>query len=391
VPSEADRAAMAIEKTLQRHGAEVHRCFERALADRLDVGGKVEIEVDVGEGGKVTGARTLSEDKDARTLSSCLLASAGGWQVDGIEVGASLVLPFAFAGQMNQFVVKSGDVPERGPGATKVKEPGKDGKPVAPPPFTTKVLADPVNVRAQNVSLTLLSVSPANRVAMHRHPHTAEALYLLKGHARLLGPSGTEPEKIDEGTAVFIPAGYPHVIENMGRQTTAVFLEVFAPAGPEKVYRDPKDAQARAEFEVIRDPGKAKAPTGTGQLVVKSLGDVKALPAFGGKASARILLEPQDTGSPTLALDVIEFAPGFEVPRHQHAGSEEVLYVSSGGGTLIVGSESYPFAAEDALHIPADQPHGAKFGREDKNLAIQIYAPAGPEQRFRGDKAAGKP
>jgi quercetin dioxygenase-like cupin family protein len=390
VPSDAQRAAMAIEKTLQRHGPEVHRCFERALADRLDVSGKLEIEVEVGEGGKVSNARTLSADQDARPISSCLLASAGGWQVDGIEVGASLILPFDFAGQMNQFVVKSGDVPERGPGAAKIKE-SKDGKPVPPPPFTVKVLADPVNVRSQNVALTLLSVGPASRVAMHRHPHSAKALYLLKGHARLLGPAGTDPQKIDEGTAVFIPAGYPHVIENMGRQTTAVFLQVFAPPGPEKVYRDPKDPQGRAEFEVIRDPAKAKAPPpGNGQLVVKSIADVKPLAAFGGKAQVRILLEPQDTGSPALALDVIEFAPGFEAPRHQHPGSEEVLYFTAGGGTLMVGSESYPFAAEDAVHVPADQPHGAKFGREDKTIAIQIYTPAGPEQRFRAPQPAGK-
>ena len=388
VPSEGQRAAMAIERTLQRHGPEVHRCFEKALADRLDVSGKVEIEVEVGEGGKVTSARTLSQDPDARVLSPCLLASAGGWQVDGIEAGAALVLPFEFAGQMNQFVVKSGDVPEHGPGASKIKKQEEGGKPVNPPPFTTKVLADPVNVRSQQIALTLLTVGPASRVAMHRHPHSAKALYLLKGHARLLGPPGTDPEKIDEGTAVFFPAGYPHVIENMGRQNSAIFLQVFVPPGPEKVYRDPKDPQGRAAFEVIRDPAHAKAPTGSGQVVVKSMADVKPLPGFGGKAQVRILLEPQDTGVPALALDVVEFSPGFEVPRHQHAGSEEVLYVVAGGGTLTVGSESYPFAAEDAIAIPADQPHGAKFAAGDKTIAVQIYAPAGPEQRFRAVGAA---
>ena len=98
-------------------------------------------------------------------------------------------------------------------------------------PFTVKILADAVNTRAQQMSVTLLTVGPASRVAMQRHPRAAKALYLLKGHARLLGPPGTEPEKIDEGTAVFLPPGYPHVIENMGRQNNAVFLQAFAPAG----------------------------------------------------------------------------------------------------------------------------------------------------------------
>jgi quercetin dioxygenase-like cupin family protein len=389
VPSESERAAQAIERTLQRHGGEVHRCFERALADRLDVAGKVEIEVEVGEGGKVEKARALSQDKPmVKAISPCLLASAAGWKIDGIEAGAALILPFAFAGQMNQFVIKSEDAPERGPGATKIKE---SDKPRNAPPFTVKVLADSVNVRAQQMSLTLLTVGPASRVAMMRHPKSAKALYLLRGHARLLGPPGTEPEKMEEGTAVFLPPGYPHVIENMGRQASAVFLQAFAPPGPERVYRDPKDPQGRAGFEVIRDPRKAKVPPHeVGQLVMKSRVDVPALPILNGKGTARILLEQEDTNSPALALSVIEWDPKAEAPRHQHPGSAEVLYVVSGGGTLTVGSESYPFAAGDAIHIPADQPHGGKFGPGEKTVAIQFYAPAGPEQRFKTPAPAGK-
>jgi quercetin dioxygenase-like cupin family protein len=387
VPSEAQRAAQAIEKTLQRHGADVHRCFAKALADRLDISGKVEIEVEVGEGGKVEKARAHAQDaQTAEALSPCLVASAGTWHIDGIEAGASVVLPFEFAGQMNQFVVKASDAPDRGPGAGKGKDKDKDKdkgpRPTAP--FTVKVLADEVNVRAQQISLTLLSVGPASRVAMQRHPRSAKALYLLKGHARLLGPPGTQPEKLEEGTAVFLPPGYPHVIENMGRQNTATFLQAFAPTGPEKVYRNPKDPAGRAEFEVIRDPSKAKVPPNDkGQLVVKSLVDVKPISILGGKGMARILLEPQDTGSPALALDVIEWSPGAEVARHEHAGSAEILYIVSGGGTLTVGSESYPFSAEDAIHLPPDQPHAGKFSGGEKTVAIQFYAPAGPEQRFR--------
>jgi quercetin dioxygenase-like cupin family protein len=176
----------------------------------------------------------------------------------------------------------------------------------------------------------------------------------------------------------------------MGRQQSAVFLQAFAPAGPEKVYRNPRDPEGRAEFEVIRDPSKAKAPPhDKGQLVVKSIADVQPLPILGGKGNARILLEPQDTGSQAFALDVVEFSGGVEVPRHQHDGSDEVLYVVAGGGTLSVGSETYPFAAEDAIHLPTGQPHGAKMSGGDKTIAIQFYAPAGPEQRFR-EKAPKK-
>ena len=43
--NEAQQAAQVIERALQKHGADVHRCFERLLADRLDTAGKMEIEV----------------------------------------------------------------------------------------------------------------------------------------------------------------------------------------------------------------------------------------------------------------------------------------------------------------------------------------------------------
>jgi quercetin dioxygenase-like cupin family protein len=313
-----------------------------------------------------------------RERTSAATRGALWWIAAGLAVAGGSNAARA-DGQPNPYVVRAADAPERGPGAATLKGQEKDGKPRPPPPFTVRVLVDPVNVRAQQVSLTLLSVSPASRVAMHRHPGSAKALYLLKGHARLLGPPGVEAKKLDEGSAVFIPAGYPHVIENMGRQSTAVFLQAFAPPGPEKVYRDPRDPQARAEFEVIRDPGQAKPPPASnGQVVVRSIADAAPHPMPGARGSARVLLAPQDTGSPALALEVLELSPGAEVPRHQHAASGEVLYIVSGGGTLTVGSETYPFTAEDAIHVPADQSHSIKTAGADKMVAIQIHAPAEP-------------
>jgi quercetin dioxygenase-like cupin family protein len=388
VPGDAERAAMAIERTLQRHGPEVHRCFEKALADRLDVAGRMEMQVEVGEGGKVTSARALSQGPDvAPSLSGCVLASANGWQVDGIEAGAALVLPLQFAAQESQFVVRTSDAPERGP----VARP-RGGGPAREPAFTVRILADPVNVKAQMVSLTLLSVAPASRVAMHRHPRSAKILYLLRGRARLLGPSGMPPRKLDPGTVVFLPAGYPHVIENMGRQARAVFLQAFSPPGPEKVYRDPTDQSGRADFEVIRIPGKARLPPPShGRLVVRDIEDVKPVPILGGKATARIVLEEKVTGSPALALDLLEFMPGAEVPRHEHPGVTELLYILDGGGTLMVGNQIHKFGANELLHIPPEQSHGVRLATSERTLAIQIYSPAGPEQRFRTPATAAAP
>ena len=377
--TEEQRIAQALQTALTAHGGDVNRCFEKALADTLDVSGKLELEVDVGEAGRVMKAVPAVDEVKSPVLLACLQESAQLWTLAGLDAGSKVILPLTFAGQMAQFIVKAADAPDHGPPAPAA---GKRKGPTPPaPPFSVKLLVDEATMRAHQASLSLLTVSPANRIAMHRHPG-AEVLYVHKGHARILGPQGTAPEKIDEGMAIYIPPGMPHAIENMGRQTPAVLLELFAPPGPEKVYRDPQDPAGRAAFEVIRDLGKAVAPPGA-RFVVATAAKAEALPVLGGKGSARALLDDKAIGSKALYLGLLEAEPGAEVPRHSHAGSAEILYVVSGGGELTIGSETMPFGPDQAIQIPEGQPHAVKFTGEDKAVMVQVYAPAGPEERFK--------
>jgi mannose-6-phosphate isomerase-like protein (cupin superfamily) len=283
----------------------------------------------------------------------------------------------ARAEKPNQIVIHAEDVPDRGPAPPKVR-PGRRRRPAA---FVVKIMADPMTVQSPQASLTRLIVGPASRVAMHRHPRSAKILYLMKGRARVLGPPGTRPVKMTVGTAVFLPIGYPHVIENMGRQAEAGFLQIFSPPGPEKVYRDPRNKNARLDFEVLRSPGRLKV---TDKPVTATLDRATALKLPGGKGVARILLEEKTTGSPTMALSVLELDPGAEIPRHAHTGASEILYIVSGSGKVMAGGETLSFSPNSAIYFQADQAHAAKMSGSGPTMAVQIYAPAGPEQRFRG-------
>jgi quercetin dioxygenase-like cupin family protein len=388
--TEEERVSRALQAALEKHGGDVNRCFEKALADTLDVAGKVELEMDVGEAGKVTRAVPAAPaDAAAKSpvLLACLSASATTWTIPGVAAGTTVILPLSFEGQMAQFSIKTADAPERGPGAAKGKgTKGKAAKGPAPA-FTVKVLVDEETMHARQASLSLLTIAPANRIAMHKHPG-AEVLYVKKGRARVLGPTGTSPEVLTEGMAVFIPAGMPHVLENMVRTAEVEILQVFAPLGPERVYRDPTDAKGRAAFEVLRDQRKAKAPEGA-RLAVDSFEKATVYPQAGGKIKVHMLFEPANTDSEAVSLSVVEFEPGAEIPRHSHDGSAEILYMLSGSGSLTIGSEKLPFGAEQAIHLPEGQPHAAKFAGSDKTVALQFYAPAGPEQRFKTG-ASGK-
>jgi quercetin dioxygenase-like cupin family protein len=299
----------------------------------------------------------------------------------GVAVSVLLTSPSAVSApeeKPNQIVIRADEVTGQGAAAPKVR-PGRRRR---APPFTVKVMADPLNVQDPQASLTRLIIGPASRVAMHRHPRSAKVLYLMKGKARLLGPPGAPPIKMAPGSAAFLPPGYPHVIENMGRQAEAHFLQAFSPPGPERVYRDPKNKAARADFEVIRNTARLKAPPGP-KPVLATVEKATVNKFSGGKGVAKILLDEKTTGSSAMALAVLQFEGAVELPRHAHTGASELLYVLQGGGKVTVGDETHSFGPNTAVYIPADQPHGARM-TGGQTIAVQIYAPAGPEQRFRG-------
>jgi len=377
--SEAERVTAAVENTLRKHAPDAHRCFEQALADRLDVAGIVELEVTVGAGGQIKKSTVVSRgDKIPETMATCVSRRALTWKIADIETGASVVLPLSFAGEMNQYVVRLEDAPARGPAGS--------GKRAGP--FQIKVLADPVNMHTRQLSAVLLTVSPASRVAMHRHPQSDKAIYVRKGKVRILGPKGFAALSLAEGTAVFIPRGFPHVIENMGRQLPVQILQIFTPPGPEVVYRDPANPAGRAAFEVVRD---ANVPLPPGPVpAVIAVAEDRTHMANEGKVKVQLLLNKETTGSDAMALELIELAANSDFPKHTHDGSAEFMYVVKGSGTLFIGNEPYPYSADQVLHIPSGQLHGGRTGPEPV-IGIQIYAPAGPEQRFKSGALPKKP
>ena len=376
--TEEQRISAVLQSVLVAHGGEVHRCFEKALADTLAVSGKIELAVDVGADGHVTQAVPAVDEVKSPVLLACLQESAQLWSMVGIDAGSTVIVPLTFEGQMAQFSIKVADAPDHGPPAPSHK---RKGLKVGVAPFSVKVLVDQETMHASKASLSLLTVSPASRIAMHKH-QGAEILYMLKGRARILGPQGMSPEKIDEGTAIFIPGEMPHAIENMARQASSSMLEIFVPPGPERVYRDPKDEIGRAAFEVIRDPRKAIAAEGAHFVVgsVAGKGD-RVETTAGGKARVRTLLRETAVEDQSVSMGVLEAEPGSELPRHTHASSAEILYILSGGGELTVGSEKFKFAAEQAIHLPENQPHAIRFRGDEKTTLLQIFAPAGPEGR----------
>lgn len=107
----------------------------------------------------------------------------------------------------------------------------------------------------------------------------------------------------------------------------------------------------------------------------------------GTETTVRLLFDRVNSGNSAAGLTVIAAQPGIHVPLHEHT-STEVLYILSGTGEVydLRGPEkgSTKVGANTAVYIAAGTAHGMLL-RDPKDIAaVQLYAPSGPEQRFKG-------
>jgi quercetin dioxygenase-like cupin family protein len=74
---------------------------------------------------------------------------------------------------------------------------------------------------------------------------------------------------------------------------------------------------------------------------------------------------------------------GAPVPEHDHATSWEYLAVIEGKGTLTIEGKPVTLGPRSVIAIPPATKHSFAPGEGAPLLAIQIYTPPGPEERFK--------
>jgi len=71
------------------------------------------------------------------------------------------------------------------------------------------------------------------------------------------------------------------------------------------------------------------------------------------------------------------------VAEHVHDGSWEVLFALEADGTMTLAGAPRHVGARDIIKVPPGVKHSWAPARGSKLVAVQAYAPPGPEQRFR--------
>jgi quercetin dioxygenase-like cupin family protein len=105
------------------------------------------------------------------------------------------------------------------------------------------------------------------------------------------------------------------------------------------------------------------------------------LPAAAAKAfgAATIFAEPATIRDKTLAASLVALPASTKVVEHMHPHETELWYMLAGTGTLTVNGVDLPVAATSVVQIPKNTKHA--FAVTTDCRALQIFTPAGPEQR----------
>jgi quercetin dioxygenase-like cupin family protein len=321
---------------LHSHQRDVFGCVQQAtkVPD-----GEMLIQVVIGEDQHAAKAEVLKDQSGGGLLGACVTSKIKAWDLKPLSAAAGdqVVFPLVFKPQPlkageKRIVVSMAAQESQG---------------------AQRFLIDDQSIgEAPLASMSMLSLSPLQAApAGQAHPQEEMAIYVLEGSFKL------GADTINAGDTIWLGEDTPRPALTPLNKKSLKILEV------------------RAHGD------------GKGQKIVRA-DDAKSYPLAGG-GTAKLLLD--GTGA-KLALDFLDAAAGAGIPTHKHATQDEELFVLDGTGEMTVGKQKLEVAPGDAVRIAANATHAVKVVEPLK--AIQIYAPAGPEQRFKGggddeDKASG--
>lgn len=111
-----------------------------------------------------------------------------------------------------------------------------------------------------------------------------------------------------------------------------------------------------------------------------------------GWGQIKFLCEPNLTGAKHLTVGHVRLAAGQGHLRHNHPGSEEILFILSGEGEQMVETDLeerggqprfFSVRAGDLVHIPESVFHQTVNTGHGAMELLAVYSPCGPEEVIR--------
>jgi quercetin dioxygenase-like cupin family protein len=338
--SEEERLA-AIQKAMNELDEAAQSCWAAAAVERFDLEGDVTAQIDIGPAGAT--ASIVKDTARNGKLAACLTQLLGAYRWAPPLHGQTIQLPFRFRAPDGQSVIDRKLVPWNGQAKVSVA-----------------VLLDESNTGNDAASMFEIAIA-AGGTTGNRIADRAEVWYFL-------GPATVGGKPVAAGDMMYVRKGGAREVTAPKGDVHAVLVVV--PGG--------REGTARA----------GALPTPPVTQVRSALVGPQLLPASAAKTygPATIFAETATIHDPTLAASILTLSANTSVPEHVHANETELLYVLAGSGTMTVNGVALAVSPTSVVQIPKATKHA--FTASADLRAVQIYTPAGPEQRF---KAKVKP
>ena len=96
------------------------------------------------------------------------------------------------------------------------------------------------------------------------------------------------------------------------------------------------------------------------------------------------LVATENTEAPAMSLMHVVLLPGEGHERHNHPGSDEILYILSGRGEQMVDdADTFPVGPGQAVFIPKGAFHSTVNVGWEPLALLAMYAPAGAEEALK--------
>lgn len=338
-PSEDEKLA-AIQKAMNELDEAAQGCWAVAATERFDLSGELSALIDI----TASGATVEITDKvGSAKLAGCMKQLLAQYRWAPPLHGQVIRLPFKFTAPGGQSVIDRNLVEWKGQGKLSVA-----------------VLLDQANTGNAAASMFELAIASGGSTGW-RKTERAELWYFL-GDARVSNPDMVKDatRNVLAGEMMFVPAGGVRAVSAAGKDVHAVIVVV------------PGMREGSARAGALPTPDAA--PSKTLPIV---------LPTAGAKTygPATIYVEPATVKSAPLSASVLSLAAGATVPEHVHANETELLYVLEGSGTMTIAGQPVAVTPTSVIQIPPNTKHA--FTAAANVRALQLYTPAGPEQRFK--------
>lgn len=377
-PTQEERLA-AIQKAMNDLKNAAQRCWARVATERFDVEGSLEATIDIPPVPGRARADLANDTTHNAKLAACMkgVLETYGWAPP--LHGQTIRLPFRWRAPDGQNVIERMLVDTAAQGKISVGvllDENNDGNAAASMLEVGIEAGGSTGLRrAERTELWYfqswkpdefpeLDVVVSGPKLPAVHVGAGDMLYVPAGAVRQISVTGGD--KPDEGRARSSAGGGAEVNDKYHSALRAVV--VIVPGGREGTARS-------GALPTPEATTGGKAPVVLHRNTAKRAGP------------ALIYLDATIVKDTPLAASLIDFPKGMTVPEHVHAHETELLYTGSHFGDdtvvgeLTVAGVTQQVTDHAVVQIPPNTRHA--FTATLDSFALQIYTPAGPEQRFK--------